>query len=240
MLCLDVDEVTSGYFASLKSLIIGVRWFNPIRVVEKDYVKGEPIPLRNRIEKKIRDLGGDFQGGKIAMVAQGRCLGLYFSPANFYFCYQGEGNQKTCQYMLAEVSNTPWNERHYYLVDLTVQAPTDKVFHVSPFMDLNMKYHWQVKPPSEEKRQLLIHIENVASEDSRFYQKVSEVESPVKIFDATLSLKKVPLSRGSLLHVWLGLPVMTWNIVLGIYYQALKLFMKKIPFVSYQKKREES
>ena len=74
------------------------------------------------------------------MLAQARCFGLYFSPVNFYFCYDdniknndAEENKETGQaaYMLAEVSNTPWNERHYYLVDLKAIKDTQKAFHVS-------------------------------------------------------------------------------------------------------------
>ena len=68
-----------------------------------------------RIKHKIRKLNGHKDISKMLMLVQVRCFGLYFSPANFYFCYDKDDN---CTQMLAEVSNTPWNERHYYLIDL--------------------------------------------------------------------------------------------------------------------------
>ena len=79
--------------------------------------------------------------GRVLLLGNVRCMGFYFSPVNFYFCYrQGEA-----RYLLAEVSNTPWNERHYYLLDLAALAPHDKDFHVSPFMGLAMRYHWRIR-----------------------------------------------------------------------------------------------
>ncbi len=226
MLALDVDEVSSG---QLSTGLFGYRWFHLIRFVEKDYLKGEPLPLKQRIEKKLTQLGANWHGGKITMLVQARCFGIYFSPANFYFCYeQDQQGKHVCKYMLAEVSNTPWNERHYYLVDVKAkQDTTEKAFHVSPFMDLNMNYIWRVKPPQKESQHLLIHIENHLNGGQR----------NSKQFDATLALSKKEFSKRSLLKVWLGLPFMTGKIVFGIYIQALKLFIKKVPFIPYQKSK---
>ena len=227
MLALDVADVESGQSGFG---VFGFSWYRPLRFVEKDYLKdnpkeitedsvknslkGDPHPLSDRIKNKVHELAGHAEIKRIVMLVQVRCFGIYFSPANFYFCY--DHNDK-CTQMLAEVSNTPWNERHYYLVDLLNEEndkTTKKMFQVSPFMDLAMTYFWHVKPPS-----------NVDDESGQ----VS------KLFDASLVMKRKPFTKTSLLRIWCQLPVMTVKVVLSIYWQALKLFVKRVPFIGYQK-----
>jgi DUF1365 family protein len=224
MLALDIDDVDN---CSKSEGVFGFSWYNPLRFLEKDYLRGEPFPLSVRIKNKVSKLNGHKDISRILMLVQVRCFGIYFSPANFYFCYDKDNN---CTQMLAEVSNTPWNERHYYLVDLLKdksQQITNKAFQVSPFMDLNMRYAWQIKPPIDDESKLLVKIEN-----QRFDEKSA---SSQRLFDASLILKKQPFNKRNLIKIWLQLPVMTLKVVLGIYWQALKLFMKKIPFIGYQK-----
>ncbi|MCF1438472.1 MAG: DUF1365 domain-containing protein, partial [Shewanella sp.] len=156
MLVLDLDEVPQLESCS--------RWFSatgwaPLSFRAADYLRdgvgrGQEYcvrSLKKRVELMLVQLGAKNPCSNILFAGQIRHFGLYFSPVNFFFCYQA--GQPL--YLLAEVSNTPWNERHYYLVDLAavdsqakdkVVDTSDKVFHVSPFMDLNMKYFWRVIP----------------------------------------------------------------------------------------------
>ncbi|MDN3616157.1 DUF1365 domain-containing protein [Vibrio gallaecicus] len=222
MMGIDLDELAK---TSSRSLVFGLRWFNPIRFVESDYIRNEPGNLKDRISDKVKLLGGTWDtSNRVTMLVQCRCLGLYFSPINCYFCYDSAGK---CQYMLAEVSNTPWRQRHYYLIDMAKEMKVKKDFHVSPFMDLNMMYHWKIKPPAHST---LVHIENRKPNDQNIERKV---------FDATLALSKRPISSQSLWNTLLSIPAMTFKIVFGIYYQALKLFIKKVPFVAHPETKSE-
>ena len=213
MLGLDLDEV--------ETLGLGQgRWFGVERAgllsfYRQDYLKGCSGSLKQAVWQKVAELGGEATPEqRVLLLGNVRCLGFYFSPVNFYFCYQ----QESARYLLAEVSNTPWNERHYYLLDLTALAPHDKDFHVSPFMDLAMRYHWSIRPPEQET---LIHIESHPQ------------SGEAKLFDATLTLRREPLSRRGLMRLLARWPWMTMKVLLGIYWQALRLFIKRTPIFSH-------
>ncbi|HCH02802.1 MAG TPA: DUF1365 domain-containing protein [Vibrio sp.] len=231
----ELDSLNDQHWA------FGTQWYKPVRFAQKDYIKSEPGELLQRIKSKVANLGGEWDGENAVMLAQCRCLGVYFSPVNFYFCFEKSGN---CKYMLAEVSNTPWNQRHYYLVDMYLvnmqsDQMTDKAFHVSPFMQMNMKYKWRVNAPEDKA---FVHIENHDKD-----------QQGKKVFDATIALSKLDMknkldmkashpktkrpntSQSATKLDWLALPFMNFKVLQGIYWQALKLFRKKVPFVPYSK-----
>lgn len=228
MLALDVEQMDNQQGAVG---VFGFSLFKPLYFNSNDYLRSnnsenlnnqsrsEPNNLSSRIKEKVHQLNGNSEISRITMLVQVRCFGLYFSPANFYFCYNSNDE---CQQMLVEVSNTPWHERHYYLVDITEKDICEKEFQVSPFMDLNMRYHWRVKAPKKNST-LLIEIENHNTHDDKS-----------KVFSAGLAMKPKPLTAKNIFKTWCSLPVMTLKIVASIYWQALRLFVKRIPFIGYQ------
>lgn len=210
MLALDIDEL-SALDASCR--FFACERFAPLSFRRRDYLDASKRPLKSVLLEKVRELGGDCGCiDRVVMVCQVRCFGVYFSPINLFFCYSGV----TAVYTLVEVNNTPWLERHFYLVDLNEPEITDKHFHVSPFMPMAMQYHWRLKAPDLNRldKPMLVHI---------------EAHQQHKVFDATMILKGKPLNNNSLALALRQWPIMTAQIVRGIYWQAFKLFIKSIP-----------
>lgn len=195
----------------------GIAGFKALKFEQSDYLKDNAglnnKPIVERALSKINDLGVTDSFANVYMLGQLRCLGIYFSPVNFFFYETYDGH---LTHMVAEVSNTPWNERHYYLVELEKKVNFKKVFSVSPFMNLDMDYHWATRVRNES---ILIHIEN---------KKDNNV-----LFDATLRLKRQSLTKQGISAIFKQFPAMTWTIFRGIYIHAFKLFCKRVPFIGH-------
>lgn len=186
--------------------------FSIVNFKREDYLGDPNTDLESAILEKINSLSEEKISGDIYMLGQVRTFGLYFSPVNFYYVRDTTGH---FTHMLAEVSNTPWNKRHYYLVNLDSQEDCDKAFHVSPFNPMDMQYKWQIQQPANE---LKLHL-------SCYKQ--------TKHFEAAINMHKTPLTSSTLRRSMLSIPSMTIKTVVGIYWQAIKLFLKRVPIYTH-------
>lgn len=225
MLYLDLDEIPSlvGRRALLGDTGKGLRSF-----LRADHLFDPAIPLAEEVRALVGQETGHEPGGPIRLLTQLRYFGYYMSPLNLYYCFDAGGER--VETVVAEVNNTPWKERHCYVLwsgnrldgsdELAFSHP--KNFHVSPFMDMDMQYRWRLSQPDSA---LTIHLANTRN---------SHVE-----FEAGLSLLRRPLDRPNLRRMSLKYPMMTAKICAAIYFQALKLWWKKCPSYTHPKKHGE-
>ena len=191
-------------------------WFR-----RKDYLGPHDVGLDVAVRDLVEQRLGRRPDGAIRMLAHLRYFGFCFNPVSFYYCYDANGRLDV---IVAEVTNTPWGERHQYALDVAVargagaEAGTHvwnfpKVFHVSPFLPRDMQYEWSFDEPGPD---LHVHMRNE--------------RHGAHVFDATLSLHRAPLTGSNLALVLLAYPLMTIKVVVMIHWQALKLLLKRTPF----------
>ncbi len=191
--------------------------FAPLWFKRKDYLPGSEGSLEEAVLFKCSELANHSIKGEVYFLGGLRTWGVFFSPINCYFIR--EPNRESFTYMLAEVSNTPWHERHYYLLDLTKPLAHDKAFHVSPFNPMDMQYQWRIKSPSQSAiGNCLIHLDAIKG---------------TKHFSATLKLTKGALNSNSILRVLIRYPWNSLTTLVAIYWQALKLWVKRTPLYSH-------
>ena len=213
---LDTDE-----FEALSSQLKHFSTSNKSRVRFKreDYLGDDSISLKQAVLERMTELNeGKVLHGDVFMLGQLRMWGMYFSPVNFYYLRNTDGK---FTHMLAEVSNTPWNERHHYLVNLDTQDDTPKAFHVSPFNPMDMTYKWSISQPSTR---LSLAMDCVRSD---------------KEFSAGINLTKFTLDNANLTQALKRIPSMTIKTVAGIYWHALKLLLKRTPLYTHPEKSQE-
>lgn len=201
------------------------RWFSTTRWAisryrRTDYLGDEQTSHADAVRQRMEELTGHRVSGKVFGLMNMCTLGLYFSPVNFYYGFDDSGEMS---HFLAEVSNIPWNERHHYghYVGNHHNTPTHpKAFRVSPFNPIDQTYTWIIQPPDKT-----ISI-NLGVHDERGH-----------IFEASLRLKRESLSLQTVRRQIFKKPVMTAFVVAGIYWQAMKIYLKKIPYIAYEKER---
>lgn len=215
LLYLDLDELPR-VFAGRWLWSVGRR--NVASFQRRDYLQPHDLPLAEAVRQRVARELGFRPEGPIRMLTQLRCLGLAFNPVTFYYCFGRDGR---LQAVLSEITNTPWRERHAYALRAAQAADGtslargefDKAFHVSPFFGMNQRYRWAFSLPGER---LLVHMRNE--------------EAGATVFTASLVLRRRPLRGPDLAMALLRWPWSSAQVLLGIYWQAFRLWFKRTPF----------
>ncbi|MEZ5353677.1 MAG: DUF1365 domain-containing protein [Bryobacteraceae bacterium] len=189
----------------------------PVRFRRQDYLPyRREASLADAVRGLVESETGRRPAGSIRLLTHLRYWGYCFNPVSFYYCFApGTDRLET---IVAEITNTPWGERHSYVLPVgsdgeRLRFRFAKQFHVSPFMPMDLAYDWSFSTPGAA---LAVHMVNL--------------HDGAPLLDATLSLERRPLNREQMLRALVRFPWMTAQVSAAIYWQALRLKIKRSPF----------
>jgi DUF1365 family protein len=209
-LLIDLDRLDA---ADRQSRLFGVNRPALYSFNEADHGMRDGSPLRAHVQSCAAACGIDLTGGRVLLLCYPRLLGYTFNPLSAYFCYRADGELALVIY---EVRNT-FGDIHAYVLPVKpgeispagIRQQQDKLFYVSPFIEMAMRYHFRVSPPGQTVRLRILETDR---------------EGP--LLAATFSGERRALTTPALLRSVFALPLVTFKIVAAIHWEALRLWLK--------------
>jgi DUF1365 family protein len=219
----DVDQVDD---LCAKSAWWSRERLNLVTFRRTDFIAPFDQSVGEAVRQRVEATSGVRPQGRIFLLTHLRQWGVCFNPVSFYLCMDDRDRP---EFIVAEVHNTPWGQRHAYVLDARDQAGPDyrfcfsKAFHVSPFLPMGMDYDWRFRI---EDQGIAVHM-LVMDGDS-------------ECFAAGMRLEYRPLDRAAMRRMPLLYPLLTVKVLGAIYWQALRLWLRRVPFFPHPDKQVES
>jgi DUF1365 family protein len=212
MLALDIDELprlarSLKLFAHNKPSLLSIH--------DVDHANRRRQPIRSQIESVLRDAGLACDGGAIVLLTMPRMFNYVFNPISVYFCYRRDGDLAA---LVHEVSNT-FGERHFYALPAhamngRVKQASRKAFFVSPFLEPDLRYAFDVLTPGDRVGVAIT------------VQRGEEIA-----LTASFSGARSELNDSNILRAWAGNPLMTFKVIAGIHWEAVKMLAKGVRYL---------
>ena len=197
--------------------------FNLLGFHDKDFGENKEESLPGYVGRKLREAEIEQQPSRILLSCYPRILGFVFNPLSLFYCLNEQGR---CFAVVHEVHNT-FGERHAYVLPVTNESDTtdwinqsaDKELFVSPFADMNMQYQFRLNVPAE--RQVIV---------------IKASDEQGVLITASYAAKQETLCASRLLKLFIMFPFQSAKVVAGIHWEALRLYIKGVPWFKHQPK----
>jgi uncharacterized protein len=215
--CVFADIESVQHIADISPLV-SVEKPNLLSFYRQDFLPSGR-PLYEEVCGRIAEQTGKAFTGKVYLLANWRTCGVTMNPLSLFYCFDDDD---ALQYVVGEVHNTPWGERHVYVLVLAdTPLTSEKHFHVSPFMPMDLHYAWGIETPGR-KLNVSIDVDQQGK----------------KLFTVMMKLNAQPVTKNSLLRMIARFPVMALRTLMLIYYQAFRLWLKRVPVFRHPGKME--
>ncbi|MEO1120226.1 MAG: DUF1365 domain-containing protein [Pseudomonadota bacterium] len=211
---LDVDRLEE---TAKKLRLFSIDRFGLASFARRDHGPRDGSDLRPWVEARLAE-AGLAKPDRIMLLCFPRILGYVFNPLSVYYCYDAAGSLTSVVY---QVSNT-FGDQHPYVIKVAENADgaarhdQAKEFFVSPFIDMDKTYRFTIRPP-----------------DSRLAVRIKESDAVGEYLIATWNGDAEPLNDRRLAWRFATHPLMTLKVIVGIHWEALRLFLKGVRFLGH-------